>query len=484
MKCIRFAFVVSGLLAFVLDGNAVPFRFDDASTEIQEFVVAEITNCLRGAQIALMHEPSHQEDKRHLPLITRALGRELGLHEKYCVEVLKGDVSVGGYRRCYLYETARRAQALPPLFDVFGLIAPPSSFCYFDEGTRSNPRAGKRVWVTGRMIWKYLPPYDPYQSYMDEFVHLMLLTPETQLDMARLKPNKWHPSEKTLTGILGLGYTNMVSRQAMQKLKVEAAFSNRVFRMNEGCDFQVDYQLPETLGLTWRGLEPKERHMERLKSIQAGNSVLMHLSAEEVSELVYLAYLVDGDDAKGYAAAVLRCPKILKPVSEIKTTFGKRLLQALTEGGMLAQGGSVAVQQPEITEATLMSFFDSIESTGTNVVFTFKKSGGRYLYAIGGQDPQISRYGEAVSVPCDSEFMVCDRHLSLSFIPMRNTQEAVSFRLAYKKDFRSMGTSVTTNIARLVSVPKPTAMAVRMTKGRCLYGLQLLPLASQDAGSK
>ena len=50
--------------------------------------------------------------------------------------------------------------------------------------------------------------------------------------------------------------------------------------------------------------------MERLKSIQAGNSVLMHLSAEEVSELVYLAYLVDGDDAKGYAAAVLRCPTL------------------------------------------------------------------------------------------------------------------------------------------------------------------------------
>ena len=77
--------------------------------------------------------------------------------------------------------------------------------------------------------------------------------------------------------------------------------------------------------------------MERLKSIQAGKSVLMHLSADEVSELVYLAYLVDGNDAKGYAAAVVRCPKILKPVVEIKTPFGKRLQQALTEGGMLVR---------------------------------------------------------------------------------------------------------------------------------------------------
>lgn len=483
MKCIRFAFVVSGLLAFAQDGSAAPFRFDDASTEIQEFVVSEITNCLKGAQIALMHEPSNQEDERHLPLITRALCRELGLREKYCVEVLKGDVSVGGYRRCYLYETARLAQALPPLFDVFGPIAPPSSFCYFDEGTRSNPMAGKRVWVTGRMIWKYLPPYDPYQSYMDEFVHLMLLTTETQLDMARLKPDKWHPSEKTLTGILGLGYTNMVARQAMQKLKVEAAFSNRVFRMNEGCDFQVDYRLPETLGLSWRGLEPKERHMERLKSIQAGNSVLIHLLSEEVSELVYLAYLVDGGDTNGYEVAVVRCPKILKPVTEIKTTFGKRLRQALTEGGMLAQSRSAAVRQQGITDAMLKSFFDSIVSTGTNVVFTFKKSGGRYRYTIGSQEPQVSRYGEVVPVPCDSEFTVCDRHLSLSFMPMRNTQGAVSFSLTYKKDFRSMGASVTTNAARLVSVSEPTgtmARTTQATKDRCLYGLRLLPLTPQE----
>lgn len=142
--------------------------------------------------------------------------------------------------------------------------------------------------------------------------------------------------------------------------------------------------------------------------------------------------------------------------------------------------GSAIVQHPEITDATLKSFFDSIVSTGTNVVFTFKKSGGRYLYTIGSQEPQVSRYGEVVPVPCDSGFTVCDRHLSLSFMPMRNTQGAVSFSLTYKKDFRSMGASVTTNTARLVSVPEPIgtmARTTQTTKERCLYGLQLLPLA-------
>ena len=131
--------------------------------------------------------------------------------------------------------------------------------------------------------------------------------------------------------------------------------------------------------------------------------------------------------------------------------------------------GSVDVQQPEITETTLKTFFDTIESTGTNVVFTFKK------------------YGKVVSVPCDSEFTVCDRHLSLSFMPMRNMKGTVSFILAYKKDFRSMGASVTTNSACLVSVSEPTemtALTTQTTKDRCLYGLQLLPLAPQDSLAK
>lgn len=145
--------------------------------------------------------------------------------------------------------------------------------------------------------------------------------------------------------------------------------------------------------------------------------------------------------------------------------------------------GNTIVQQPEITNAMLKSFFDSIVSTGTNVVFTFKKSGGRYLYTIGSQEPQISRHGEVVSVPCDSEFTVCDRHLSLSFMPMRNTQGAVSFSLTYKEDFRSMGASVTTNAARLVSVSEPTGTIARTTQttnDRCLYGLRLLPLTPQE----
>ena len=41
------------------------------------------------------------------------------------------------------------------------------------------------------------------------------------------------------------------------------------------------------------------------------------------------------DVVNGSEAAVVRCPKILKPIAEIKTAFGKRLRQALMDGGQI-----------------------------------------------------------------------------------------------------------------------------------------------------
>ena len=70
--------------------------------------------------------------------------------------------------------------------------------------------------------------------------------------------------------------------------------------------------------------------VRNIQSGQSGNSVLMYLSAEDVSEFVYFAYLVD-EDAVGYAAVVACCPKLLKPIVEIKTTFSKLAALALLD---------------------------------------------------------------------------------------------------------------------------------------------------------
>lgn len=147
--------------------------------------------------------------------------------------------------------------------------------------------------------------------------------------------------------------------------------------------------------------------------------------------------------------------------------------------------GYASEWQQMLSESELNEFFSSIVSTETNVVFTFNKSGAGLVYRIDQQDSQISEDGKIVSVPYHSAFKVFDRHLSLTFTPATDMQGAKSleFGILYKKDFRSMGASITTTAARLVSVSEPTGTIARTTQttnDRCLYGLRLLPLTPQE----
>lgn len=323
-------FLLGSLSLCCSNGNAAPFRFDSAPRDVQDFVVLQLANCITNSHLVLVYSPCEQELANCPAIMPYHVRYELGLAETYCVEVLKGDISNGGFKRCYLYETPRRAFALPPLFEIDTVMADGPQFAYYDQGTPKKPYAGKKVYVSGRMLWRYFPPYDPYRSYRDEFVKLMLLTPEPTLDVTRIKLNKWHCGSSTIADVIGKDYTRRSPAEIMRKLAVETAFSNRVFRMNEACAFQVDFRIPDNIAFKWHGLEAKELHMERLKGIQAGNSVLMHLSSEEVSEIVYLAYLADGNDLSGYETAISRCPEVLKPVSEVRTAVGKRVNGILT----------------------------------------------------------------------------------------------------------------------------------------------------------
>ncbi len=407
MKRIKRKQITVLFVATLLGGlcvEAAPFRFDEASADVQDYVVIEVTNAIRHATIALVKGLTNNKRQEN-SLIPHLARSEIGLMEMSCVEVLKGDVSVGGDKECFFYETPRCANVLPRLcFPTGGVAGGIEKQCYFED---DKMEPGKLVWLSGRKRWMYYPPYDPYQTYKDVHVRLMLLTPEYRLDKRRIELNGYSVKERTIQTIIGKDYKDQTSEELMAKLGVEKVFSNRVFRLNEGCAFHVD--------------DPVAK--EGTEALPEGSSVLMHLSADEVSELVYLAYLVD-ENAAGYVAATARCPRILKPVSKIKTAFGMRLRHALSEGGMLVQGGSAVVQQPEITEATLKTFFDSIESTGRNVVFTFNKSGPGFVYRIDQQGSQVSEYGERVSVPCHSTLKVFDRHLSLTFIPMTDRQGA------------------------------------------------------------
>ena len=273
------AFFIVALLN--LCAMAAPFRFGEASTDVQDYVVIEVTNAIRHATVALVKGPVDCNGRLEKSLIPYSPRREMGLMEMSCMEILKGDVSVGGNKECFFYETPRYANLLPRLcFPTGGVAGEIEKQGYFED---DKIEPGKWVWLTGRKRWVYYPPYDPYQTHQDECIKLMLMTPEPKLDKRRIRLNGFSAGQGTILDIIGKDYKNQTSEELMVKLGVEKVFSNRVFRLNEGCAFHVDYPVSG----------------KAVEGVSEGPSVLMHLSAEEVSELVYLAYFVDDGDTKG-----------------------------------------------------------------------------------------------------------------------------------------------------------------------------------------
>lgn len=309
---------------------AAPWSFDSASTEIKEFVVDSITGCVRTASIALLHRPTDalRENVRPMPWY---FDFELRLSAYHCVEMLRGDVSAAGYKVCYLYDTPRRCFELPQLDVVFDEGPRAGQFRYFKDK--------KPVWGRGKELWRWIPPYDPYNTYeFEEFVMLMFVTPVKSLDMKRVRPRAHPWNNQTIVYHAGGDVRKMTSTELMRRLGIEHVFSNRVFRKNEGCAFQVDYPVPE---LEWiNTLETREQHAAKVRGHRNGCQAIMHLSSDEVSEVVFLAYKVNGDDA-GYEAACRRCPRILKPVAGFKTTIGRMVLQSLQQDGLCLSGEKV-----------------------------------------------------------------------------------------------------------------------------------------------
>lgn len=321
MRNFRIIVVALPSLVSALSLWAAPFSFESASSNVQSYVVDCLANHIRGASIALMHERIDETSRPEDGLMPWYFCGELGLKERRCVEMLKGDPSVAGYKVCYLYQTPREANLLPRLWDASGI-----GCGYFVGG---GPGVGRFVPLAGKDRWRFMPPYDPYLSCRDEFVQLMLLTPEKYLDAAYVKPRKHAQGTNTIAHVLGQSPVGMDSDTLMRKLNVVQVFSNRVFRKHEGCAFQVDYPVPD---MDWRSLGTKAEHSDRLKDIQAGNSILMHFNSDEVSEITSLAYAADGRSEE-YAAACRRCPKILKPVGTLRTKIGIMLRRAMSEDG-------------------------------------------------------------------------------------------------------------------------------------------------------
>ena len=314
--------LVFGMMLLAGRVLAEPWRFESASAEVQRYIVHSLTSCVQKVHVTLMQDHPYLLSTDD-PSVSWRRMFESGLDAIYCIETLKGDASLRSRRVCYLYPTPRN---VPGLQEITSII--------------SEMEAKHRTFIEGRDVtegdarWELYPPYNPYNAYyFKEFIMLMFLTPERVLDRRRFRHSIPGDPDSVDAVLKGVDRGKTSPQVLMERLGVTHVFSNRVFRLNEGCAFQVDYPVAP---VKWRSVsETEEEHEKRIRLRQKECTSIMHLSGEEASEITYLAYAVDGR-LKEYDEACRRCPKILKPVPELRTKLGRMFRNALVAGGMLA----------------------------------------------------------------------------------------------------------------------------------------------------
>ena len=310
---------------FPMWASSGPTPFESASADVREYIALSLAaHNHENSTIGLFL--SRGDDDVKDGVIPWYYTFELGQERSRCFEILKGDVSIADYSFCFLYSTPR---------ENLEFIVMDGEYTHETELVTSYSWKNRTYVCRGKEVWQFEPPYDPFRSdWDDEYVRLMFLTPERKLDTSRIKLLK--PSEvyegKTIANRVKGDVRKMPPEEVMRQLGVEGVFSNRVFRLNEGGVFQVDYDVPQLKG---RVLDETARKC--LDAARKGCANLVHLSAAEVSELVYLAYAADGDrDGAAYAAAVRRCPGILRPFAPpFRTELGRRVDAALRNGTRL-----------------------------------------------------------------------------------------------------------------------------------------------------
>jgi hypothetical protein len=280
--------------------------FDDSSDDVKNYVVKTLATAVATADIVVTHSRSDElfrddgdmEDFVQLVLHVDAMRFST---------ILKGRQSMPPYSVGYLYPPDRYVPGKIPM--------PPLTRVPLDKNDA-----------------RLLPPYFPSLSRGDNLTRLMFLTRQT----TPLKDRLLQRDNGARRQMIYNDAKEMTEAEFVAKYELESVFSNQVYSVVEGCAFHVDYPVPSL---------PTTKLMEMNAGMLSGdsaqnaylqkNSGLITLSPLEVSEIVYIAYMCDGEGDAGsrYAEACKRNPEILIPMekADFKTSAGQKLFAAAIE---------------------------------------------------------------------------------------------------------------------------------------------------------
>ena len=296
-----FLSILSTLSLCACGASAEFLSFASVSEERQAYVVESLASTLTTADVVVLHSRS-DEVFRDDGEMDETVSLVLNVWPIRFPVVLKGRESILPYSVGYIYK---------PDWYVPGLR---------EIRTERKPSARKG----GR---GFLPPYFPTLDTTDDLMRLVFLARQTVPIKARLLQRDSGARRQMI-----YDDANAMEETAFtEKYNLTAVFSNQVYSVVEGCIFHVDLPVPKLprTALMEANAAMLAADQARLSYFQR-NSNLIHLSPEEVSEIVYIAYLLDGG-AERYAEASRRAPELLLPIEkpEFRTAIGRQVFAAV-----------------------------------------------------------------------------------------------------------------------------------------------------------
>lgn len=267
-------------------------RFDTISDEGRQYIIRALVREIEDSEILIFHLRKDEFDRKD-SVMDGEIYITLGCFAARVCCFLKGEMTVKPYDVGYLYEG-----------DLF--------------------RGG--IWVATSHSG-FPPAYNSFLRH-DNLVRLIFVKRQRTPLKDCLKGGR------TFFPALCKEVETLSGEAFIQKYGLESIFSNRVFRTLEGCVFHVDYSVPE-LPVTKMMVMNNSVYGSKASSRTLAWSGLIHLSPEEISEIVYIAYRMDKKSGghKAYMEACAREPKVLLPMDEkkpvFKTTIGIALRDAL-----------------------------------------------------------------------------------------------------------------------------------------------------------
>lgn len=273
--------------------------FDTADNNVQDYVVKQLSIAIKDSEIVILQD-RRDEIHRGAEYHGFCYGqqRSLGLWTVRFLGKLRGSINVGLNEPIFIYKS--KNNKVPEIQD------------------------------------RETPPPRPYLPLFtsDDLTRLTFVKRQFEPIKDSIATGtryiEWKPFAHDALKLRGSEF--------IAKYKIEDVFSNRVYKVVDGCVFHVDYPPPVMADTNTMIMENKmdKRDPEFVKThflrIQEYTKLsIIHLSKREVSEIVLIAYLLEGKKGVEQYSMARKDNVLLEPMEDLtlKTGIGKKLFASL-----------------------------------------------------------------------------------------------------------------------------------------------------------